>query len=131
MDRKHIIGHVEVPGTDHTDPGPHWDWDRYMRLVREAASGALPVGGAVHARREPGARPSGARERALSHDRPQPTARRVQRSPAGLAEPGAPGPLHRGADGRGDRLDVRPGGGVAEREAQGAAGQVGVGAGGK
>jgi hypothetical protein len=36
VDRKHIIGHVEVPGTDHTDPGPYWDWDRYMRLVRQA-----------------------------------------------------------------------------------------------
>lgn len=36
VDRKHIIGHVEVPGTDHTDPGPHWDWDRYIRMVREA-----------------------------------------------------------------------------------------------
>ncbi|MEU0335531.1 N-acetylmuramoyl-L-alanine amidase [Streptomyces sp. NPDC006193] len=36
VDREHIIGHVEVPGTDHTDPGPHWDWDRYLRLVRRA-----------------------------------------------------------------------------------------------
>ncbi|MEV8360678.1 N-acetylmuramoyl-L-alanine amidase [Streptomyces niveus] len=36
VDRTHIIGHVEVPGTDHTDPGPHWDWDRYMKLVRAA-----------------------------------------------------------------------------------------------
>ncbi|MFH9862333.1 N-acetylmuramoyl-L-alanine amidase [Streptomyces sp. NPDC017202] len=36
VDREHIIGHVEVPGTDHTDPGEHWDWDRYLRLVREA-----------------------------------------------------------------------------------------------
>ncbi|QKW29523.1 N-acetylmuramoyl-L-alanine amidase [Streptomyces seoulensis] len=34
VDRKHIVGHVEVPGTDHTDPGPHWDWIRYLRLVR-------------------------------------------------------------------------------------------------
>lgn len=33
-DREHIIGHVEVPGTDHTDPGPHWNWDRYIKLVR-------------------------------------------------------------------------------------------------
>ncbi|KMS75758.1 hypothetical protein ACM01_08340 [Streptomyces viridochromogenes] len=33
MDRTHIIGHYEVPGTDHTDPGPHWDWARYIRLV--------------------------------------------------------------------------------------------------
>jgi hypothetical protein len=38
VDRKHIIGHVEVPGTDHTDPGPHWDWGRYMTLVRRAPS---------------------------------------------------------------------------------------------
>ncbi|MEO3976661.1 N-acetylmuramoyl-L-alanine amidase [Streptomyces sp. CAU 1734] len=36
VDREHIIGHVEVPGTDHTDPGPHWDWDRYLTLVRRA-----------------------------------------------------------------------------------------------
>ncbi|MFJ8795730.1 N-acetylmuramoyl-L-alanine amidase [Streptomyces sp. NPDC102462] len=32
-DRAHILGHVEVPGTDHTDPGPNWDWVRYIRLV--------------------------------------------------------------------------------------------------
>lgn len=38
VDRKHIIGHVEVPGTDHTDPGPYWDWDRYIRLVHRASS---------------------------------------------------------------------------------------------
>ncbi|MGP3981064.1 N-acetylmuramoyl-L-alanine amidase [Streptomyces sp. KR80] len=35
-DREHVVGHVEVPGTDHTDPGPHWDWDRYLELVRKA-----------------------------------------------------------------------------------------------
>jgi len=40
LDREHIIGHVEVPGTDHTDPGPHWDWDRYLKLVRRAATSA-------------------------------------------------------------------------------------------
>ncbi|GGS64322.1 N-acetylmuramoyl-L-alanine amidase [Streptomyces tanashiensis] len=38
VDREHIIGHVEVEGTDHTDPGPHWDWDRYLELVRRARS---------------------------------------------------------------------------------------------
>ncbi|MFJ8793866.1 N-acetylmuramoyl-L-alanine amidase [Streptomyces sp. NPDC102462] len=38
VDRRHIIGHVEVPGTDHTDPGRHWDWDRYLRLVRKAST---------------------------------------------------------------------------------------------
>ncbi|MYS22808.1 N-acetylmuramoyl-L-alanine amidase [Streptomyces sp. DvalAA-14] len=32
-DRNHIIGHYQVPGTDHTDPGPNWDWVRYLRLV--------------------------------------------------------------------------------------------------
>jgi N-acetyl-anhydromuramyl-L-alanine amidase AmpD len=32
-DRDHIIGHYQVPGTDHTDPGPNWDWDRYIGLV--------------------------------------------------------------------------------------------------
>jgi N-acetyl-anhydromuramyl-L-alanine amidase AmpD len=33
VDREHIIGHAQVPGTDHTDPGPHWDWQRYIGLV--------------------------------------------------------------------------------------------------
>lgn len=32
-DRAHIIGHHEVPGSDHTDPGPLWDWNRYLALV--------------------------------------------------------------------------------------------------
>ncbi|MDQ0789349.1 hypothetical protein QFZ63_002753 [Streptomyces sp. B3I7] len=36
VDRTHIIGHVQVPGTDHTDPGRYWDWERYMKLVRRA-----------------------------------------------------------------------------------------------
>jgi N-acetyl-anhydromuramyl-L-alanine amidase AmpD len=35
-DRAHIIGHHEVPGTDHTDPGPNWDWGRYVWLVNTA-----------------------------------------------------------------------------------------------
>ncbi|MBC7273539.1 MAG: N-acetylmuramoyl-L-alanine amidase [Streptomyces sp.] len=43
VDREHIIGHVEVPGTDHTDPGPHWDWDRYLRLVRRASTAPTPT----------------------------------------------------------------------------------------
>ena len=32
--RDHILGHSEVPGATHTDPGPHWDWDRYISLVQ-------------------------------------------------------------------------------------------------
>lgn len=38
VDREHIIGHHEVPGADHTDPGRHWDWKRYLRYVRQAGS---------------------------------------------------------------------------------------------
>ncbi|WP_230423797.1 N-acetylmuramoyl-L-alanine amidase [Streptomyces radicis] len=33
LDRQHIVGHAEVPGNDHTDPGPNWDWNYYMELV--------------------------------------------------------------------------------------------------
>ncbi|MFE3636515.1 N-acetylmuramoyl-L-alanine amidase [Streptomyces cellostaticus] len=35
-DRQHIIGHYEVPGSTHSDPGPLWDWVRYIRLVNFA-----------------------------------------------------------------------------------------------
>ncbi|HEU4404514.1 MAG TPA: peptidoglycan recognition family protein [Polyangiaceae bacterium] len=36
-DREHILGHGEAPDcSDHTDPGPDWDWGRYLRYVREA-----------------------------------------------------------------------------------------------
>ncbi|MGW1554758.1 N-acetylmuramoyl-L-alanine amidase, partial [Streptomyces sp. NPDC002346] len=38
-DRAHILGHAQVPGTDHTDPGPHWDWVRYIRLVNLYSTG--------------------------------------------------------------------------------------------
>lgn len=34
IDRDYIIGHNEVRGSDHTDPGRHWWWDRYMDLIR-------------------------------------------------------------------------------------------------
>ncbi|RIQ24470.1 golvesin C-terminal-like domain-containing protein [Jiangella rhizosphaerae] len=32
-DRTHIIAHSEAPGATHTDPGPNWDWNRYMGYV--------------------------------------------------------------------------------------------------
>jgi N-acetyl-anhydromuramyl-L-alanine amidase AmpD len=32
-DRAHIVGHNELPGTDHSDPGPTWNWNYYMTLV--------------------------------------------------------------------------------------------------
>lgn len=28
-----IIGHEQVPGSSHTDPGSNWDWDYYIDLV--------------------------------------------------------------------------------------------------
>ena len=53
-DRQHIIGHNEVPdpnhpgqfgGRDHhTDPGPYWNWNYYMALVRQYS--ACPPAGA-------------------------------------------------------------------------------------
>ncbi|MDQ5825725.1 MAG: S-layer homology domain-containing protein [Chloroflexota bacterium] len=33
-DRSRVIAHSEVPGATHQDPGPKWDWDYYMGLVR-------------------------------------------------------------------------------------------------
>ena len=34
VDRAGIVGHDEVRGTTHGDPGGYWDWDYYMALVR-------------------------------------------------------------------------------------------------
>jgi hypothetical protein len=42
VDRRHIIGHNQVPGCSgpgggvscHRDPGRYWNWKRYMRLIR-------------------------------------------------------------------------------------------------
>ncbi|MFF0223920.1 N-acetylmuramoyl-L-alanine amidase [Streptomyces sp. NPDC004629] len=57
LDRQHIIGHDNVPGPNsslvagmHWDPGPSWDWERYMRLLGapvDAAHGTARVGTAV------------------------------------------------------------------------------------
>jgi N-acetyl-anhydromuramyl-L-alanine amidase AmpD len=37
IDRQHIIGHSEVFGADHTDPGRYWNWPLYLKLVRQYA----------------------------------------------------------------------------------------------
>jgi N-acetylmuramoyl-L-alanine amidase/Bacterial Ig domain len=45
IDRQHLIGHRDVPdgrggrggSSHHTDPGPRWNWARYLRLVRSYA----------------------------------------------------------------------------------------------
>ena len=52
IDREHIIGHYQVPDphhpgefggfAHHIDPGPCWDWRKYMRLVRIDA-GQIPA----------------------------------------------------------------------------------------
>ncbi|WP_324604324.1 N-acetylmuramoyl-L-alanine amidase [Streptomyces sp. NRRL F-5126] len=57
LDREHILGHDNVPApTDgtvagmHWDPGPYWDWNRFMALLGRhtpARRGAGPVGTAV------------------------------------------------------------------------------------
>lgn len=46
LDRAHIMGHDQVPGTlpgstegVHWDPGPYWDWDHYFELL------GAPIGG--------------------------------------------------------------------------------------
>ena len=33
-DRQHIIGHVEVPNQSHWDPGPNFNWTKFMNLVK-------------------------------------------------------------------------------------------------
>jgi N-acetylmuramoyl-L-alanine amidase CwlA len=37
MTRSRIIGHNEVPGATHTDPGPNWNWTFYMQLVTQSS----------------------------------------------------------------------------------------------
>ncbi|WP_129842624.1 N-acetylmuramoyl-L-alanine amidase [Streptomyces sp. RFCAC02] len=44
VDRQHIVGHNEVPDVVRICPGPHWDWDRYMELVRAAAGAGSGAG---------------------------------------------------------------------------------------
>jgi hypothetical protein len=55
LDRQHIIGHDNVPGTlpstiagMHTDPGPYWDWQHYFTLMgKPFKRTAGPKGGLV------------------------------------------------------------------------------------
>ena len=37
IDRQHIIGHYQVPGSDHYDPGQYWNWTKYMNMVKNYA----------------------------------------------------------------------------------------------
>ncbi|KPC59459.1 N-acetylmuramoyl-L-alanine amidase [Streptomyces chattanoogensis] len=55
LDRQHIVGHDNVPGTTaatikgmHTDPGPYWDWAHYFTLLGAPFTpNAGPGGGLV------------------------------------------------------------------------------------
>ncbi|MGQ4513847.1 N-acetylmuramoyl-L-alanine amidase [Streptomyces sp. DW26H14] len=51
LDREHIIGHDNVPAPSdgtvadmHWDPGPYWDWNRFMALLGAPAPTAHGVG---------------------------------------------------------------------------------------
>ncbi len=48
LDREHVIGHDNVPGASresisdmHWDPGPYWDWTRFMSLLTQLPAPAL------------------------------------------------------------------------------------------
>lgn len=43
IDRNHIMGHNEVPGATHTDPGQYWNWTKYMSYVKEAAGSSYTI----------------------------------------------------------------------------------------
>ncbi len=44
VDRTHIVGHVEVPGNTHTDPGPYFPWSRFISMVRSYRNGGSTTG---------------------------------------------------------------------------------------
>jgi len=46
LDRAHVIGHNEVPGSTHSDPGPTWGWPHFMYLTSLCAP---PNASTVHA----------------------------------------------------------------------------------
>ncbi|MGW3602801.1 N-acetylmuramoyl-L-alanine amidase [Micromonospora sp. NPDC005161] len=43
--RNAIKGHNEMPGNDHTDPGPNWNWNYYISLVNAGGSGGRYLAG--------------------------------------------------------------------------------------
>src|SRR5213082_4048825 len=46
LDRTRVIGHNEVPGSNHSDPGPSWGWPHFMYLTSLCAP---PNAATVHA----------------------------------------------------------------------------------
>ncbi|GII81191.1 amidase [Sphaerisporangium rufum] len=54
LDRAHILGHDNVPGTlpetvrtMHTDPGPYWDWGHYFELLGRPFEATAGAGGGL------------------------------------------------------------------------------------
>lgn len=50
IDRQHVVGHAEIPGADHADPGPAWNWAHFIALARAtcaSASSSLTTAGTV------------------------------------------------------------------------------------
>ncbi|MEV4813346.1 N-acetylmuramoyl-L-alanine amidase [Micromonospora avicenniae] len=43
--RTGIKGHNEIPGNDHTDPGPNWNWNYYISLVNQGGTGSKYLAG--------------------------------------------------------------------------------------
>ncbi|MET7747541.1 N-acetylmuramoyl-L-alanine amidase [Micromonospora sp. NPDC005367] len=43
--RTGIKGHNEIPGNDHTDPGPNWNWNYYISLVNQGGTGSRYLAG--------------------------------------------------------------------------------------
>jgi N-acetyl-anhydromuramyl-L-alanine amidase AmpD len=52
LDRQHILGHEDLPGptdaytaSQHWDPGPFWNWNHFMALVRGVSDSAQQASG--------------------------------------------------------------------------------------
>jgi len=43
-DRQHIVGHSEIPGATHGDPGRYFPWSQYMNLVNSSGGAPPPAG---------------------------------------------------------------------------------------
>lgn len=81
VDRSHIIGHSDVPDPfrlgrlggfgHHMDPGPCWDWNAYLALVRASAGTAVA---------SPVSRP----EDAVATSLPRESGRRARATPRGV-----------------------------------------------
>ncbi len=40
--KDHVMGHVDLPGQTHKDPGAYWPWDKYMTKVQACMGPVVP-----------------------------------------------------------------------------------------